>query len=575
MHLASLYSNVARGNSEERLFAEEIWGPIPRELSQVSNLAKSNKKRFNYLKDVEESLELLRKILRTHHRYLRNLTPELDAHLENLDAGLIEVAHQPLLFGGQAFLISKLFLTHRLADAARAESDDPSFVPIFYIGDHDTVQNELITTRFPMSISQDGLYIKSEISSRFDQSAIHAVPMPSHKWIRKSIDMILDNARSLLRSSGVRGRTRELLEERLRSAVDLIETQAYTLNSLADWSTHILTRIMSGNRMAIPMIRASDNELRKLIVGGFERLLQEETRQKFIRTMNEYRDRIIKNGFNAGLPPREKSYVPFFYECDCELRVRVNLEAFIEGAYVNLTGNCPKCGESYHFSFSAQNPDLSDIAENISPRVDSRALALAEVLPIVAHVGGGGETAYYGQVAPAMRAVGVQPPIFVRYNRVLYNSPWSESLARNLLEDEGCRVCPVQTHALWGALRDLRKTKRSAHRREIAYDIEQMLTESNEGITKIVEETEEALRTKSRKIPRIEMKRLIKQRLYISFTYGRLSQEARPQDVIWHWLDLGMIVGTYDLAGFFNRHTWLDLPPGTTIFGNTGSFLEN
>ncbi|MFX1535260.1 MAG: hypothetical protein ACFFDI_13635, partial [Promethearchaeota archaeon] len=140
---------------------------------------------------------------------------------------------------------------------------------------------------------------------------------------------------------------------------------------------------------------------------------------------------------------------------------------------------------------------------------------------------------------------------------------------------EGCRICPVQTHSLWGALRDLRIAKTPAHRREVAYNIEQMLAESENGMTNVVEEMETALKTKSRKIPRSEMKTLIKQRLYISFTYGRLSQEARPQDVMWHWLDLGMIVGTFDLAGFFNRHTWLDLPPGTTIFGNTGSFLEN
>lgn len=574
MHLANLYSNVARGNSDQHIFAEEMWGPIPRQLIQVQDLAKSNKEKFNYLENVEDSMESLRRILGAQHRQLRNLTPELDAHLENLDFGLIEVAHQPLLFGGQAFLISKLFLTHRLADAARTESDEPPFVPIFYIGDHDTVQNELITTRFPMAISQDGLYVKTEIPSRFDQSAIHAVPLPTQKWIRESIDMIFDNARNLLRSSGVRGRTRELLEERLRIAVDLMETQASSLNGLANWSTHILARIMAANRIAMPMIRASDKELRKLIVPGFEKLLQQESRQKFIEITNDYRERIIENGFTPGLPPREKNYVPFFYECNCELRVRLNFEAQYEGSFVNLTGNCPKCGETYDFSFSAHHPDLSDIAENISPRVDSRALALATVMPFVAHVGGGGETAYYGQVSPAMRAIGVQPPIFVRYNRVLYNSPWSENLAQNLLEDEECRICPVQTHALWGALRDLRKTKNPAHRREVAYNIEQMLTESDEGITKVVEETEEALKTKSRKIPRLEMKRLIKQRLYISFTFGRLSQESRPQDVVWHWLDLGMIVGVFDLAGFFNRHTWLDLPPGTTIFGNTGSFLN-
>jgi len=572
MHLANLYSSVARGNSEYRAFAEEMWGPIPRELTQVPNLARRNKNRFKYLEDVEESLEALRKILRTQHRHLRNLTPELDNHLENLDCGLIEVAHQPLLFGGQVFLFSKLFLTHRLSDATKTESA-PSFAPIFYIGDHDTVQNELTTIRLPMPISHDGLYIKTPISENFDQSAIHIVPLPRKEWIRETIDMIFDNGRNLIRSSEVRGQIRNLLEERLRTAVDLIESEAYSVNSLASWSTHILARIMSANRMALPMVRASDVELRKLTVGGFERLLREETRQQFIATLNESREQIISNGFDAGLPLREKTYVPFFYECDCDLRARVNLEANCEGSFINLNGSCPKCHESYDFSFSAHNPDLSEIVQNISPRVDSRASALAEVFPIVAHVGGGGETAYYAQMAPAMRAVGLQPPVFVRHNRVLYNTPWSENLARNLLEDTVCQVCPVQNHSLWGALRDLRRAKNPAHRREVAYQIEQMLKHSEQGLTTVVDNTEEALNTKSRRISRSEMKRLIMKRLYLSFTFGRLSQEVRPQDVTWHWLDLGMVTGIFDLAGFFNRHTWLDLPPGTTIFGNTGSFL--
>ena len=107
--LAQLYSDVARGNSLHRNIAEEMWGPVPQQLAHVSNLARANKKNFSYITEVEENLEVLRKILGKQHHHLRNLTPELSTHLDNLDLGLIEVAHQPLLFGGQVFLFSKLF----------------------------------------------------------------------------------------------------------------------------------------------------------------------------------------------------------------------------------------------------------------------------------------------------------------------------------------------------------------------------------------------------------------------------------------------------------------------------------
>ncbi len=75
-----------------------------------------------------------------------------------------------------------------------------------------------------------------------------------------------------------------------------------------------------------------------------------------------------------------------------------------------LDGKCPVCEEKYSFSVKASEPDVSEIIDWITPRVDSRQVIVDSVIPIVAHIGGPGETSYYAEVIPAVKGAGASFP---------------------------------------------------------------------------------------------------------------------------------------------------------------------
>ncbi|MHA1236499.1 MAG: hypothetical protein ACTSQ9_02430, partial [Candidatus Hodarchaeales archaeon] len=143
---------------------------------------------------------------------------------------------------------------------------------------------------------------------------------------------------------------------------------------------------------------------------------------------------------SPGLPHRESNYVPFFLEClSCPNKTRVELHIPNPGT---LEGECPQCKEKFSFSYHPEHPDLSEIEKNITPRSDSRAMVNNILFPLLVHIGGGGETQYYASVIPAMKRLGVNPPILIRSNRIYYNTPWGEKSAadnNSHIFDQGVR----------------------------------------------------------------------------------------------------------------------------------------
>jgi len=248
----------------------------------------------------------------------------------------------------------------------------------------------------------------------------------------------------------------------------------------------------------------------------------------------------------------------------------------------SVKGKCSKCGEGYEFSFNAGSPDLTDIIDWVSPRVDSRQIIVDSVMPVLAHVGGPGETSYYAEVIPAANELGVPFPKYLRYTRVFYNTPWNEAASKDV-EALGCPT--VLDETLFAALGKWVEARNSENGEALAEAHRTIRASIDGSFGALVGEAERlqgeiegikgqlgAVKDRGPLIRELTEKqgRLGVLDLYLSWAYGRFSPERFGQEVSWHWLDLATVTGLGDLMGVFTRvyNRWT--PNSSVYFANTG-----
>lgn len=553
-NLLDLYQKAASGAPNN--LTKKLWGEIPNQFQNVIKLI--SEKEINGEK--ENVTELLRKIAEKHHRNLGTYTSEVKEAINLLPTnGILEASHQPLLLGGSVFLPNKVAHTVYIARLTNLS-------PMFFVGDYDTIHNELIITRFPQATSWSGLFLKVEGADSFSGAPIHALPIPSENWMKNSLNQIKEAYRVLLKTSGVKGLNRILLEERLETYLQIIRKTAFDSSSVSEWTVKLWSNLFNvWNEQPIFFIRQSDPELRKILLEGFERLLCEENRKKFVKKLNEVAELLQTQNITPGGPHRFNNYVPFFLEClNCEQKTRVELVA----NNGTISGKCESCEEEFSFSYNPKKPDLSEIATSISPRVDSRTAVVCNCLPIHAHVSGAGETKYHAQVIPAMRSLEIPQPIMIRGTRVFYNTPWSETCG-NGLREMGIDV--VHHPSAFKLLGRLSKSKETEEILEICVDTSNLFNTSLNSLKSLVENLEESLKgNPGNQDARAKLKAI---KLCLSHSFGHYDEKKSIQEVSWNWLDLGILNRPGDLCGAFLRAIGKPtMPPGQTIFISTGKF---
>jgi hypothetical protein len=246
----------------------------------------------------------------------------------------------------------------------------------------------------------------------------------------------------------------------------------------------------------------------------------------------------------------------------------------------SIAGKCPKCGETHEISFNPKKPDLSDIVENLSPRVDSRQIIVDSVIPVLAHVGGPGETSYYSEVIPAARALEIPFPVFLRYTRLFYNTPWNEGYAK-VLRERGLPT--LMDKSLFDALSDWVEARnvsdaeklREAHIqiRTIAEGTDESLRSELEALILEIDAIKQGLRDPENRqalVQEMREKQAQAQQieLYMSSALGRFSPERFGQEVSWAWLDVATVAGVGDLMGVFLRQYNENTPNSSMFFAN-------
>ena len=262
------------------------------------------------------------------------------------------------------------------------------------------------------------------------------------------------------------------------------------------------------------------------------------------------------------------------------IRVELKYKWAIGSDSASLTGKCPICEEEYSFSVNRSKPDVSEIIDWITPRVDSRQVIVDSVVPVVAHIGGPGETSYYAEVIPAVKKLGLPFPAFMRYNRTFYNTPWIEQMASGL-KNVGLPI--ITNDDLFKYLSSWVEARNSddgdglwkAHQ-GIESSITSTFAELVDKLTGLESEiagVKDKLREPGDRRPLIEeMKKLQADAQaidnYLSWAFGRFSPEKFGQEVNWLWLDLAAATGVGDLMGAYLRQYNHGTPNSSMFFVN-------
>ena len=561
-----VYENFIWKNQQPDL-AETLYGTPPITLDglvdRVPNLLELYKE---MLWHIPERMDILKKALVESNRKLGSLTPKVRENIGALESGAVESAHQTVVMGGAAYILNKAVTAVQISTLS-AERGTP-LAPFFCVADYDTVQAELVNIRTPL-MGHAGNLISMPVPQGYENSPVSVVPLPSSQWLSQVEEDIRSSYRPMFKS--LERHARMLVEERLEQALTITRRAFHNSQTLGEWSERIMAHLFNiAGDLGIPLLSASDQGIRELLVEGTEFLLARENRDRFFKAFEETTNLIEEHGYSPGIGQRGPDYVPFFYECpgaECN-RSRIELHYEDLGSTAVLTGKCPSCSETVEIETPADDPFLGEVAGYLSPRVDSRQILIDTLVPTVAHVGGPGETAYYAQVIPSAKAMEVPFPLFIKYPRVYFNTPWNEELAKSL-EKEGCEV--LHRKEVFGTIGSIAKSRRKNQfdaMNDALADLRELILSTHSSINACLEEISGEIGTTSgQDLEKLHLKKLDVER-YLSWVFGQYAENKLGQESSWSWIEWAINSGFSDLFGPYARAYVGPMKNGATVFVN-------
>lgn len=564
--VTSIYQEFIWSGSQSRLAADLYGTPIVTMGEVVSEFPRILAEYKDRLWHTDERMKLLRKTLIKANRGLACLTPSVEENIKRLGNGVVEAAHQSVVMGGPAYILNKAITAERISSFGVQQGVD--VVPIFFVADYDIVQSELINIRTP-NMGPEGNLLSLPVPKGYEHSPVSVLPLPEIGWYNAIEESLRHSYRPLLKPLDKPIQT--LFEERLEQTLAITRWGFVNSNTLGDWAQKIIGRLLNieGN-LGIPIVPASNEVFRDLMVEGMEFLLAKKQRDVFLKTHERATDLIVKSGFRPGAGSRKPDYVPFYYECpekECN-RSRTELFYKEKGTEAVLTGTCPSCGQNVEIEISTNEPFLGEVGRYLSPRVDSRQLIVDTVLPIVAHVGGGGETAYYAQVIPIAKALPAPFPAFLKYPRIYFNTPWNESLSRVLNEKGLSTLHGPDMFRLIGKVNRFRKKAKYDEMNESIQSLLSVILESHQELNASLEELRGQRKTaKGNKLKDL-LATILDVERYLSWVFGQYAENKLGQEASWSWIEWMLNSGVHDLFGPYRRAYMPNMKNGATLFVN-------
>ncbi|TFH09210.1 MAG: bacillithiol biosynthesis BshC [Candidatus Thorarchaeota archaeon] len=560
-----LQNYIWKGENEK--LAIQLYNSPPITLDGFAERAVALKSQYaDTLWHIDEKMNLLEEALVSSNRELGCFTPEVKASISSLKEGAVESAHQTVVLGGPAYILNKPITAKRIAELCAEK--DVNLSTYFCVADYDIVQPELTNVRIPV-FGQGGTLVSIPVPQGFEYSPVNVLPLPGHEWYTQIEEEIRSSYRPMFKT--LEGPSRSLFEERLEHALSITRWSYSNSSSLGEWVKRILGRLFNveGN-LGVPLVSASHPKIRELLTEGLEFLLMQENRELFLKTVNQITTEITDAGFNPGMGGREQDYVPFYYECtnkECN-SARTELHYSEQGNTAVLTGKCPSCSEPIVIETSIDSPYLGEMAANLSLRVDSRQMAIDTIIPTIVHVGGPGEAAYYSQVIPAAKAMSIPFPLFVRYPRVYFNTPWNESLAR-VLEEKGNTVLHRgEMFSLSGKVSRFRKKGRFDEMNDAISDLSTFILETHSKLNQEHAQLELEIEVKKGEEVELLLSHKFDLERYLSWTFGQFAEGKLGQESSWSWIEWAINSGFGNLFGPYERAYVGPMKNGATMFVN-------
>ena len=301
------------------------------------------------------------------------------------DTFTITTAHQNNIFTGPLYFIYKIVHAIKLADQLKLSLPKQNFIPVFYIGSEDADLDEL-----------NHIYLGGE-KLVWETNQTGAVGrMKVDKGLIKLIGLMEGQLLVLPNGKDIISQLKEYYKE---GATIQDATFKFVNNLFAEYGLVIL----------LP-----DNAaLKKQMIKIFEDDLLHQTASGIVEKTVE---RLQVAGYKAQANPRE---INLFYLLD-DKRERI---AGLGTKYSVLS-------TKIEFTKEELLKELQEHPERFSPNVILRGLYQETILPNIAFIGGGGETAYWLQLKNLFEHYQVPFPVLVLRNSFLIvEKKWQEKIA--------------------------------------------------------------------------------------------------------------------------------------------------
>jgi bacillithiol biosynthesis cysteine-adding enzyme BshC len=298
----------------------------------------------------------------------------------------ITTAHQNNIFTGPLYFIYKIVHAIKLADHLKASSPKQNFVPVFYIGSEDADLEEL-----------NHIHLAGEKLVWETKQTGAVGRMKVDKGLIKLIDLmegqlsVLPNGKEIISE----------LKNYYKEGTTLQDATFWFLNSL--FAEYGLIVLLPDNVV-----------LKKQMISVFEDDLLHQTASGIVE---KTAGKLESAGYKVQANPRE---VNLFY-----------LKDDVRGRIEKVKGKFTIHHSPFTFEEKQLLGELQQYPERFSPNVILRGLYQETILPNIAFIGGGGETAYWLQLKDLFEHYQIPFPVMVLRNSFLIvEKKWQAIIAK-------------------------------------------------------------------------------------------------------------------------------------------------
>jgi uncharacterized protein YllA (UPF0747 family) len=506
-----------------------FWGKVPKSYFEAvkQTISEFSPNKYGENDIGKETLETLKQFLKSWHREMGISSMKVEENIERIDIGTILMGQQPVVFGGPGFIGNK-FGCLAFLDKLFAKNDK-KLAPIFFVGDYDGIQKELARVYYPNPISHSAFILDSEDFLPEDSNiAAHQAKLPPQDWLEEYLHKLTENLRGFKKP--LKGPNKALFEERWDHLRTIIRSSFNSSSTLSEWAAKIWGTLANLSAdLGIVFFPTSHPVIRKLVAPQYHRLIQ--NRAKYAEKFIDFTKEVEVLGYKPSLPHRHDNYAPFTLECTFDYN-RIITTIVEKESDVYAEGNCTSCNTLVSHKVTSPE-DIGKIATIIGPRVDTSQAIFQDLLNIRIRISGPGEIAYYTQVAPTLRSIGFDLPIFVKYKRAFYGKSSIEKLGKELVK----------------------RNQGSLHHDKLFEILRLRMIAAKAGDIQKVQEAEMNMHDfiKEQYSLLLAGKQSIDVMKYLGWQFGRFTPQKFGQEVSWVWFDLAIQTGATDYIKTYSR----------------------